>query len=147
MKIILTTLLGLAFIQSFGIDLSGKYLCTGYDTKDGSYGPETATLSKVAQNSYPERDLYSYSFKLADEKGALQYSGYAVSNINALSIFFENVNKKDIKTKNDYGMGTAIVAQKLERDKTGKFINEISFSKFYFEPNYVSNGTEVCKKL
>jgi len=146
-KLILTALLGLGCISSFAIDLSGKYSCTGYDSKDGVYGTDTAILTKVDKNSYPERDLYSYTFNLKDEKGNPQYNGYAVSNINSLSIFFENVNKNTQKTKNDYGIGTAIISQKLERDKNGKFINEISFSKFYYEPNYVSNGTEVCKKI
>lgn len=147
MKTILSIILILLFINSFAIDLSGRYLCTGYDTRDGSYGPDIVTLIKVSKNSYPDRDLYSYIFKLTDEKNMLQYMGYAVSNINALSIFFQNVDKKDAKTKNDYGIGTAIVAQKLERDKTGNFLNEISFSKFYFEPTYTSNGSEVCKKI
>ena len=133
--------------MSFAANLSGKYICDGYDTKDGAYKQDAVTLTAVKNHSFPNKDLYSYNFELKDQKGVLQYSGFATSNNNNLAIYFENVDKKNPKTKDDRGVGIAQVNNSLLRDSDGKFENVITFSKFYFEPDYSSDGSEICKKI
>ncbi len=131
----------------YAANLSGKYLCNGYDTKDGEYTNDYVTLNQVKEHSYPNKDLYSYNFILKDAKGVLQYSGFATSNGKNLAIYFENVNKADPKTKEDKGVGIATVNDSIARNKNGEFEQNITFSKFYFEPTYPSDGSETCKKI
>ncbi|MCC2624318.1 MAG: conserved hypothetical secreted protein [Burkholderiales bacterium] len=128
------------FVQA--IDMSGKYLCDGYDTKDGAYTNDYVTLTNVKDHSYPEKDVYSYNFELKDSKGALQYSGFASSHGLNLAIYFENV-----KNNKDKGVGIARADDSIMRDKEGKFSHNTTFTKFYFEPVYISDGSESCKKL
>lgn len=126
----------------YAMDLSGKYLCEGYDTKDGIYSNDYVTLTQVREHSYPEKDVYSYNFALTDSKGALQYSGFASSHGLNLAIYFENINKSE-----DKGVGIARADDSIVRNKDGEFKHSITFSKFYFEPTYTSDGSESCKRL
>jgi nitrous oxidase accessory protein NosD len=140
-KILLLKLLALAGLVQ-AMDLSGKYLCDGYDTKDGAYTNDYVTLAKVSEHSYAEKDVYSYDFELKDSKGVLQYSGFASSRGSDLAIYFENV-----KNNKDKGVGIARADDSIIRDKDGKFKQSTTFTKFYFEPVYISDGSESCKKL
>ncbi len=141
MKILLLNLLTIVNIAQ-AIDLSGKYVCDGYDTKDGVYSNDYVTLISVKEHSYAEKDVYSYNFELKDSKGVLQYSGYATSHGLNLAIYFANVNKIE-----DSGVGIARANDSILRDKEGNFIHSTTFTKFYFEPQYTSDGSESCKKL
>lgn len=147
MKCKLLAVLAVGINCVYATNLSGQYLCNGYDTKDGAYTNDYVTLSQVKEHSYPNKDLYSYNFVLKGEKGVLEYTGFATSNGKNIAIYFENVNKVDPKTKEDKGVGIARVSNNVIRNKSGKFEQSITFSKFYFEPTYPSDGSEVCKKL
>jgi hypothetical protein len=141
--LLINLLIGVNFV--YAINLSGKYLCNGYDTKDGPYSDDYVTLTQVKNHSYPEKDVYSYNFMLSDSKGALQYSGFATSHGRDLAIYFENMGSK--KNPNDRGVGIAKVNDSIVRNSKGQFEQSITFSKFFFEPNYTSDGSEFCKKV
>ena len=147
MKCKLLTVLAVSINCVHAANLSGQYLCNGYDTKDGVYSNDYVTLSQVKVHSHPNKDLYSYNFVLKDVKGVPEYTGFATSSGKNIAIYFENVNKVDPKTKEDKGVGIARVGDDVIRNKSGEFEQSITFSKFYFEPTYASDGSEVCKKL
>lgn len=126
---------------AFAKNFSGSYDCSGYDTKDGAYSNDVVTLTEVKEHSFPDRDLYAYQFVLHDEKGKLLYSGEAASNGNSLAIYFANVDKK---SKSDHGVGIATVGDIISRDSSGNFVHKFNFNKFYYEPQYPSDGSETC---
>ena len=144
-KLLIAMLLPLGF--SHAANVAGKYFCSGYDTQDGAYKHDFVTLIEVSEHSYPNKDLYSYNFELSDQNWELEYTGFATSNNNNLAIYFENVDKKNPKLKEDRGVGVAEVKNNFLRNANGQFDDVITFSKFYFEPNYPSDGSEVCKKI
>ncbi|MCC2644678.1 MAG: Uncharacterized protein K0R94_456 [Burkholderiales bacterium] len=130
-------------VNSFAIDFTGKYLCSGYDTKDGAYTGDVLTLKLDAGHSYEKRDLYSYSFILSDAAtGKIVYNGSAVSVGSNLSIHFKNT---DPKKSTDEGVGLA-VASKITRDKNGNFMPS-KIQKFYYEKDYTSDGSEECTQI
>jgi hypothetical protein len=131
-----------SFTLIYASDYSGTYLCTGYDTKLGAYGPDTVILSKIDKHSYPNKDLYSYKFELKDLRFG-DYVGNAVSNGNALAVYYANTEKSE---PNDKGLGVTTITNDIKRDKNGKFSHTVSFDKFYLEPTFVSDGSEHCIK-
>lgn len=140
-RILLLNLLGLAGIVQ-AIDLSGKYSCNGYDTKDGAYKNDVVILEKVGSHSHPEKDVFSYNFQLR-ENGRVKYSGSAASHGQNLAIYFENTDKGSI----DKGVGIARVDNSILRNEDGSFKQRVTFSKFYYEQAYDSDGSEFCTKL
>ncbi len=120
----------------FAIDLSGKYICTGYDSKDGAMKGVIVTLKINSNNSDIIHDIYSYIFKMQHNDEL--YNGSAVSVGSSLAISFNNIKDKD-----DHGVGMATV--NYDWDNKGK-IQDIKLNKFYYEPNYISHGVELCIK-
>lgn len=140
-KILIFTLVGLR-LNCLAIDFSGRYMCNGYDTKDGTY-KDILTLKSLPAHSNPAKDLFAYSFSLNEEKTNKQiYSGSAISVGNNASIYFKNV---DPTKTSDAGVGLAMVSS-LSKNSKGHQV-PATIKKFYYEQDYVSDGHEDCTRI
>ena len=123
MKKTLLTLLGLVALNAGAMDYSGTYTCTGKDKIDGYLKPSSFKMIKNSQNSYPERDQYSYDVK--DDA----YPAYAISVNNNIAMYFAS---SDPQSPNDKGV--AIISATIDPD------GNVTFNKRYYEPTYSGNG-------
>lgn len=131
-------LCGLSFachnVEIVGKDLSGSYVCKGFDHHDGKF---SGILNLKRDNSVNDGKNANYKFNFTDDNGhKVIYTGYAtVSHNNSpIAVYFSNV---DAKQKDDFGVATIIVDV-----KKGKFaLHESYYQPTYYGGNY---GTKEC---
>ncbi len=120
----------------FANNLEGKYICNGYDSKDGDMKGLVANFLIDNKNSDIKHQFYSYIFNMTHN--GTEYNGSAVSSGNIVAISFNN-----IKDKADNGVGLATISYNL--GNKGDIV-EMRLNKFYYEATYNSHGIETCIK-
>lgn len=122
------------------VDLSGTYLCNGYDSHDGPFKGSKLTLVLNAKNSIPADGYGAYAYSVVTATGT-QYTGEASSSGNTLAMYFANATKGQAS---DHGV--AIGSVTYDQNSSGQ--TQIQLHKFYYEPEYDGggNGTETCIK-
>jgi hypothetical protein len=144
LKLLGCLIISINFVHA--LDFSGKYLCEGYDSKDGEV-KYYETFSQIKEHSYPDKELYAYNLEIDGVKGKGKYNGTAVSCGSHFSYSFTNTSTTDSNAKNDIGHGIGMKIFILKRDKNGKLVNSDIINAFYYEPNYTSDGNVTCKKV
>lgn len=115
-----------------GPDYSGRYACTGDDTKEGAYSA-TVTLELVPEHSSGKYGAYAFTLEVP---GFGTYPGHAVAKGAAMAIHFAHT---DPATR-DFGTGLATFAP----GRSGRW----TFTKFYYEPEFKggNHGSERCEQ-
>lgn len=122
------------------LNLSGKWMCQGYDMHDGAYKDATLTLTVDAKDSDFANNYGAYHFNLTEPDGTV-YLGEVAANGNTAAIYFKNTS---LKMSTDRGVGIAVITH--DRDANNQVITVLH--KFYYEPTYQGggNGSETCVK-
>ncbi len=139
-KFVMISLLAVSTV-SFAIDLSGTYLCRGFDSQDGAIPPQKITIVEDKKASVPEIDFGAYSFSSENYKGYLAVQG------NSYGIYFQKLSPKDEDAAKNYGVGTASIT--FEQTKPN--IYETVLTASYYQPEYKrsqngGHGTAICRK-
>lgn len=124
-----------------GLNLSGKWMCQGYDMHDGAYKDATLTLTLDAKDSDFANNYGAYRFNLTEPDGTV-YLGEVAANGNTAAIYFKNTSPK---MPTDRGVGIAVITH--DRDANNQVTTVLH--KFYYEPTYQGggNGSETCVKM
>ena len=122
------------------LNLSGTYLCSGYDSHDGSFSGSKLTLDLDSKNSQLNNGFGAYHYSVVTADGT-QYAGEAVSNGNTLAMYFANTTAQGAA---DHGVSIGMVSH----DENAQGISQTVLHKFYYEPEYKGggNGAETCIK-
>jgi hypothetical protein len=122
------------------MNLSGTYMCGGYDKHDGYLGNVKLIMAVDAANSDPQNGYISYHYNVTEADGT-NYAGAAVASGNTLAMYF--VNQTPGKSS-DQGVSLGFISH--DQDTKGNTLTQIH--KFYYEPNYQGGGkgAELCTK-
>lgn len=132
--------LGFASTDVDALNLSGKWICSGYDMHAGAYSDAEMTLSLDAKNSDFANNYGAYHFYWSSANGA-NYIGEVAASGNTAAVYFENTSQQ---MATDQGVGIATITH--DRDANNKVTTVLH--KFYYEPSYEGggNGSETCVK-
>jgi YbbR domain-containing protein len=127
----------LCICNVYAVNFAGTYTCSkGYDTKDGKVNSAASfTITVDLTNSDAKKDRYAYTVK--DIGNDIVYTATAISQGNNMAMYFQNIQTPE---KHDNG----IELIKANLNKAGKIK---SIYKIYYEPEYISNGWEICNKV
>ena len=123
-----------------GLDLSGTYICSGYDSHDGGFTGSKLTLALDAKDSLPQDGYGAYHYNVVTS-GGTKYMGEASSSGNTLAMYFANTTPNQ---QSDHGVSIGFVTH--DKNNSGQVQTQIH--KFYYEPEYEGggNGSETCVK-